>query len=168
MTCPGLGVTQPLPALALAVCLLSLCGNSAPGRILGQARDLLRRLRGKPGREPACSSCSAVIGVLNAAVGAYYYLRIVVTMYLEALHARRCRQPAACQLRRPSLHVRWAVSVLGLFPGPINRASRAAAVAAVVRGRHPRRRHRTAGPPSASGHSPGAQLIAARSGLCWR
>ena len=38
-------------------------------------------------------SLLAIIGVLNAAVGAYYYLRIVVMMYLRP--ARRTSCPAA-------------------------------------------------------------------------
>ncbi|MGZ3316422.1 MAG: hypothetical protein ACXU95_03885, partial [Isosphaeraceae bacterium] len=72
----------------------------------------------------------AVIGVLNAAVGAYYYLRIVVTMYLQP--ARQTVVP------RGGWPVALAVGacaslslILGLFPGPIARASRAAAQAAV-------------------------------------
>ena len=72
----------------------------------------------------------AIIGVLNAAVGAYYYLRIVVTMYLQP--ARQTVVPrggwpvalAVCACASLSL-------ILGLFPGPIARGSRAAALAAV-------------------------------------
>jgi NADH-quinone oxidoreductase subunit N len=71
-----------------------------------------------------------VIGVLNAAAGAYYYLRIVVTMYLRP--ARRDVQTTG------GLPVALAVGVcalgsllFGFFPGPISRASRASAMAAV-------------------------------------
>jgi NADH-quinone oxidoreductase subunit N len=75
----------------------------------------------------------AVIGVLNAAVGAYYYLRIVVLMYLS---------PAP---EREPIQVRggWPVAVavgacasltvaLGLFWTPVAATARSAARAAAA------------------------------------
>jgi NADH-quinone oxidoreductase subunit N len=73
----------------------------------------------------------AIIGVLNAAVGAFYYLRIVVLMYLSP-----SQQPV--QLRGG-----WPVAVsvgacagltvlLGLFWTPVAATARAAARAAVA------------------------------------
>src|SRR5262249_46827064 len=79
----GLGWIHPWPAVALAICLLSLSGipplmgfwakfEICPGALAAQTAD-----------ESWWFLLLAVIGVLNAAVGAYYYLRIVVLMYLS-------------------------------------------------------------------------------------
>ena len=75
----------------------------------------------------------AVIGVLNAAIGAYYYLRIVVAMYL------RQPDPHATTLTTrtpwPTQVAVWSCALLsllfGLMPAPIDRASREAAIASV-------------------------------------
>ena len=124
----GLGVTRPLPALALAVCLLSLSGIPPLAGFWGKLEIFSAAFAASP-EENGPLILLSVIGVLNAAVGAYYYLRIVVTMYLK---------PARQEVQTTGgLPVALAVAacalgslVFGLFPGPINRASRAAAMAA--------------------------------------
>ena len=60
----------------------------------------------------------AVIGVLNAAVAAYYYLRIISLMYFrEALATPRAEGGrGACVA---ALLCASAVLVLGFFPGPL-------------------------------------------------
>ena len=75
----------------------------------------------------------AVLGGLNAAVGAYYYLRIVVKMYLW---------PAAAGATRPEGRPAWPTAaavaacaglslLLGLFPAPLSIASRESGLAAI-------------------------------------
>jgi len=126
----GLGSTQPLPALALAICLLSLSGIPPLAGFWGKFEIFASAFAASPEDNSGPFTLLAVIGVLNAAVGAYYYLRIVVTMYLQP--ARQTVVP------RGGWPVALAVGacaslslILGLFPGPIARASRAAAQAAV-------------------------------------
>src|SRR5205823_5301200 len=77
----GLGSTQPLPALALAICLLSLSGIPPLAGFWGKFEIFASAIAASPEEEAGAFILLAVIGVLNAAVGAYYYLRIVVTMY---------------------------------------------------------------------------------------
>jgi NADH-quinone oxidoreductase subunit N len=74
----------------------------------------------------------AVIGVLNAAAGAYYYLRIVVLMYLRPA-------PSAPIVPRTGWPTAVAIGacaslslLIGLFPAPVARASRDAAVDATA------------------------------------
>jgi NADH-quinone oxidoreductase subunit N len=126
----GLGFTQPLPALALAICLLSLSGIPPLAGFWGKLEIFASAFAASPEENSGPFILLAVIGVLNAAVGAYYYLRIVVTMYL-----RPARQEI---LTRGGWPVALAVAacaslslILGFFPAPITRASRAAAEAAV-------------------------------------
>jgi NADH-quinone oxidoreductase subunit N len=126
----GLGSTQPLPALALAICLLSLSGIPPLAGFWGKFEIFASAFAASPEDNSGPFILLAVIGVLTAAVGAYYYLRIVVTMYL-----RPARQTVVPQGGWPvALAVGACASlslILGLFPGPIVRASRAAALAAV-------------------------------------
>ena len=72
----------------------------------------------------------AVIGVLNAAIGAYYYLRIVVLMYLRPAPAT----PINHRIAWPTLVAVGACAVLslllGLLPKPLVRATREATLAA--------------------------------------
>jgi NADH-quinone oxidoreductase subunit N len=127
----GLGSTQPLPALAMAICLLSLSGIPPLAGFWGKLEIFASALAASPEETSTPFILLAVIGVLNAAIGAYYYLRIVVNMYLR---------PARLDVRtRGGWPVAFAVGacatlslLLGLFPGPLARASRAAAVAAVT------------------------------------
>ena len=118
----GLGATRPLPALALAVCLLSLSGIPPLAGFWGKLEIFTAAFAASP-EENGPLVLLSVIGVLNAAVGAYYYLRIVVTMYLKP--ARQDVQTTG------GLPVALAVTacplgsfVFGLFPAPINRAAR--------------------------------------------
>ncbi|MGC8641848.1 MAG: NADH-quinone oxidoreductase subunit N [Isosphaeraceae bacterium] len=125
----GLAATRPLPALALAICLLSLSGIPPLAGFWGKLEIFSAAFAASPETNGPLIVLS-LIGVLNAAVGAYYYLRIVVTMYLR---------PARQELQTSGgVPVALAVTAcalgslfFGFFPGPINAASRQAALAAV-------------------------------------
>jgi len=130
----GLGRTHPATALAMAVCLFSLAGIPPLAGFLGKFELFAAAFAADPVAGSADGRLYwwlAVIGVLNSAIGAYYYLRIVVGMYL--------RPPVGEPLRA---HYAWpqalAVAtcavltvVLGVYPRPVLRATREAAVAAV-------------------------------------
>jgi NADH-quinone oxidoreductase subunit N len=127
----GLGSSQPVPALALAICLLSLSGIPPLAGFWGKLQVFAAALGASSEETPGAFVLLTVIGVLNAAVGAYYYLRIVVLMYFRpARHKIELRGgwPVALAVGACS-----SLSLLlGLYPAPIARASRAAAVAAVA------------------------------------
>jgi NADH-quinone oxidoreductase subunit N len=126
----GLGSTRPLAALALAVCLLSLSGIPPLGGFWGKFEIFTGAFAAGPDESFGPLFFLAVIGVLNAAVGAYYYLRIVVTMYL-----RPARQKVFTTGGWPVFAAVGACAslslIVGLYPAPVVRASRAAAEAAI-------------------------------------
>lgn len=129
----GLGRTQPLAALAMAICLFSLAGVPPLAGFWGKL-FLFTSALSVGGEHARLFTWLAILGVINAAIGAYYYLRIVVIMYLRAPdpHARpiEARAPWATRL---AVGACAALSVLiGLYAEPVNMASREAAVAAVT------------------------------------
>ncbi len=79
----GLGWTRPWPAAALAVCLLSLSGIPPLLGFWGKFEIFASALSAQDLSGSWNFVLLAVIGVLNSAIGAYYYLRIVVLMYLS-------------------------------------------------------------------------------------
>ena len=125
----GLGFTQPLPALALAICLLSLSGIPPLAGFWAKLQIFAAAFFASPDEHPGPFLLLAVIGVLNAAAGAYYYLRIVVAMYL-----RPAPQKVECRGGWPvALAIGACASLsllVGFYPTPVARASRAAALAA--------------------------------------
>ncbi|WP_165221517.1 NADH-quinone oxidoreductase subunit N [Aquisphaera insulae] len=128
----GLGATRPLAALALAICLLSLSGIPPLLGFMGKLTIFMAAFGANSDQDFGLLVGLAVIGVLNAAVGAYYYLRIVVGMYLKPSR------------QKVTVTGGWPVAVavgfcatltllLGLYPVPVSRAARESAVAAVTR-----------------------------------
>src|SRR5262250_853811 len=72
----GLGRSSPLLAAALAMFLLSLIGIPMTGGFFAKFYVFSAALR-------ANLIWLTIIGVLNSAIGAYYYLRIIVVMYMR-------------------------------------------------------------------------------------
>jgi NADH-quinone oxidoreductase subunit N len=127
----GLGWTQPWPALALAVCLLSLSGIPPLLGFWGKLEIFGAALAAGERTGSGAFLMLAVIGMLSAAAGAYYYLRIVVVMYFGS-----ATEPAtvwggwpvsAAVITCASLTV-----ILGLVTTPLTGAARAAARAALA------------------------------------
>lgn len=127
----GLGRTHPLYALAMALCLFSLAGVPPMAGFWGKFYVFASAFAASPDDESGMFTLLAVIGVLNAAIGAYYYLRIVVVMYLRPAPERpvqpRRRWPIAA-----AVGVCAGLSLFfGLYAQPITRASREAALVAI-------------------------------------
>jgi NADH-quinone oxidoreductase subunit N len=126
----GLGWTQPWPALALAICLLSLSGIPPLLGFWGKFEIFASAIAARSLDDSWSLLILAILGVLTSAVGAYYYLRIVVLMYLspatEQVQVRGGWPVAASVATCASLTV-----VLGLFWGAVAQPAREAAHAAV-------------------------------------
>jgi NADH-quinone oxidoreductase subunit N len=126
----GLGATHPWPALALSICLLSLSG--IPPLLGFWAKfEIFAALLAAGQRSDAGSfMVLAVIGMLSAAAGAYYYLRLIVVMYF-----RPCKEEVQIGGGWPvALAVGACASLtvmLGLFSAPLSGAAHAAAQAAM-------------------------------------
>jgi len=117
----GLGRRSPLLAATLTIFLLSLIGIPMTGGFFAKFYVFSAALQ-------ANLVGLTIIGVLNSAVGAYYYLRIIVVMYM-----REAREEIPATPVSPALGAALAISVaatlyLGLLPGRVLEfASRSAA-----------------------------------------
>jgi NADH-quinone oxidoreductase subunit N len=110
----GLGRRHPAAALPFALFLLSLAGVPPAAGFFGKFYIFRAAMYGGGG-----FYWLAVIGLLNSVVGAYYYLRVIVYMYM-----REPAPGAAVAVPMRSGYVAFAllacallVLVLGLFPG---------------------------------------------------
>ncbi len=109
----GLGVRQPMTAALLTIFLLSLIGVPLTGGFFGKFYIFKAAL-------DANLIWPTIIGLLNSAVAAYYYLRVIVVMYF--------REPGESTADLPPLApgvqaVLWgsalAILVLGIYPSVI-------------------------------------------------
>jgi NADH-quinone oxidoreductase subunit N len=70
----------------------------------------------------------AVVGVLMSVVSAYYYLRVVVTMYMREPPAAGDVWPAVAPASTMALAISAALVLgLGVYPGPVLAWARVAA-----------------------------------------
>jgi NADH-quinone oxidoreductase subunit N len=97
----GLGRRSPLLAATLTIFLLSLIGIPITGGFFAKFYVFSAALR-------ANLIWLTLIGVLNSAIGAYYYLRIMVVMYM-----REARTEVPVAPMSFGLAVALAVSILG-------------------------------------------------------
>jgi NADH-quinone oxidoreductase subunit N len=128
----GLARYQPGPALAMAVCLFSLAGIPPLIGFWGKFELFAAAFAVGVGPDGRLFFWLAVLGVLNSAIGAYYYLRIVVGMYLRAPVGEPLAPPRHAWPTGVAVASCAALTfVLGVYPAPILSATRAAAEAAV-------------------------------------
>ncbi|HYO82320.1 MAG TPA: NADH-quinone oxidoreductase subunit N [Bryobacteraceae bacterium] len=107
----GLGFRQPGTAAMLTVFLLSLIGVPLTGGFFGKFYVFKAALDGG-------LVWLTVLGLLNSAVAAYYYLRIIVVMYMhEPGESIETLQPIAPGLRMAMVVSAVATILLGVFPG---------------------------------------------------
>jgi NADH-quinone oxidoreductase subunit N len=111
----GMGGTRPWLAFVMAVFMLSLAGVPPLAGFFGKFFVFSAAVQGG-------YSWLAAIAMLNSAIGAYYYLRVVVTMYFEKPTADTVEATAEAAVPRNvpmalglTLAVVFTV-VLGVFP----------------------------------------------------
>ena len=128
----GAGWAQPWLGAGLAVCLLSLSGIPPLIGFWGKFEIFTSALAAQEMGE-SWFLWLAIVGVLNAAIGAYYYLRIVVLMYLSP----PAREPIGTRGGWPvaaSVAVCASLTVaLGVFWSPVASTARSAARSAMTR-----------------------------------
>lgn len=131
----GLARSHPVMALAMAVCLFSLAGIPPLAGFLGKFNLFVAAFEASNDADARMYQSLALIGVINSAIGAYYYLKIVVAMYTG--------EPTGEPLRP---HLSWPTAtaigtcstltlLLGLWGQPIYSAARDSAIALTL---HPR------------------------------
>jgi NADH-quinone oxidoreductase subunit N len=107
----GLGARRPIAAGILALALFGLAG--IPPTVGFTGKFLIFAAAIKAGEIPL-----AVIGILTAAVSAYYYLRVVVSIYLQTGPEMAIEQPTPAELA--VLGAAGVVIVfLGIYPTPL-------------------------------------------------
>jgi NADH-quinone oxidoreductase subunit N len=128
----GLGWSHPWPALGLSICLFSLSGIPPLAGFMGKFEIFAAAIAARARVDTSGFLMLAVIGMLTSAVGAYYYLRIVVVMYL-----RPSRQPVELAGGWPvALSVGACAGLtvlLGIFSAPLVHGARSAAESALAR-----------------------------------
>ncbi len=122
----GAARRHPWASLALAVCVLGLMGFPLTGGFFGKLYIFSAALAASDGPHATAMIALVVIGVLNAAVAAAYYLRILSTCYLGT--PPQGVFPMRCHALRFSLAA-CAILVLAAFivPGALFGPSRQAA-----------------------------------------
>jgi len=108
----GLGVRQPVTAALFTVFLLSLIGVPLTGGFFGKFYIFRAAL-------DANLVWLTVLGLLNSAVAAYYYLRIIVVMYFrEPGEAVATLPPPSTGIQAALWIATFATLFLGVFPAP--------------------------------------------------
>lgn len=126
----GLARSRPGIALGMATCLMSLAGLPPTLGFLGKFQVFQGILESANGPGGGAFLFLAVAMALNAAVGAYYYLKIAVAMYLGE-PGRRTRSYRVAPAPAVAMTVCALGSILfGLTPGVVTGPAREAAVAA--------------------------------------
>lgn len=108
----GLGRTSPILAATLTIFLLSLIGIPMTGGFFAKFYVFSAALR-------ANLVWLTIIGVLNSAIGAYYYLRVIVVMYM-----RESRKEVPVSPVSPGLGLALVLSLvatlyLGILPNRV-------------------------------------------------
>src|SRR3981081_1396374 len=110
----GLGRSSPLMAATLAIFLLSLIGIPMTGGFFAKfyvfSAAMKSHLIGL-----------TIIGVINSAVGAYYYLRIIVVMYMRESRKEVPRKPVPIGLACALAISTAATIYLGVLPNSVLR-----------------------------------------------
>ncbi len=118
----GLGARRPILAALLTIFLLSLIGIPLTGGFFGKFYIFRAAIHGE-------LIWLAVLGLLNTAVAAYYYLRVIVVMYMREPQTDVPLDPLPASVAAALLVSAAATFYLGLFPGRVlDFASRSAAL----------------------------------------
>jgi NADH-quinone oxidoreductase subunit N len=128
----GLAKSRPFYAFAMAICLFSLAGIPPLAGFIGKFNLFVAAFAASTDTDARMYQALAVIGVINSAIGAYYYLKIVVAMY----YRDPVGEPLAPRITWPTATAIGACAtltvVLGLWAQPIYSASRASAESLVL------------------------------------
>lgn len=108
----GLGSRHPFLAALLTIFLLSLLGIPLTGGFFGKFYIFRAAIN-------ADLIWLAVLGLLNSAVAAYYYLKIIVMMYMHEPKEAVPIDPLPSGIAATLVLAAAATFYLGIFPGPV-------------------------------------------------
>ncbi|MCZ6614816.1 MAG: NADH-quinone oxidoreductase subunit N [Chloroflexi bacterium] len=107
----GMGRRAPVVAAILAFAMLSLIGIPPTAGFMGKLYIFSAAIRSD-------LVWLAVAGVVNSALSAYYYLRVIRTMYLMPAESEE-RAPSSAPMRLALGLTGLGILVVGLVPGPL-------------------------------------------------
>jgi NADH-quinone oxidoreductase subunit N len=116
----GLGRSSPILAATLTIFLLSLIGIPITGGFFAKFYVFSAALQ-------ANLIGLTVIGLLNSAVGAYYYLRLIVSMYMREAREEVPVSPVPAGVAAALTISVIATIYLGVLPGRVLEYARSAA-----------------------------------------
>jgi NADH-quinone oxidoreductase subunit N len=116
----GLGRSSPLLAATLTIFLLSLIGIPMTGGFFAKFYVFSAAIKSN-------LIWLTIIGVLNSGIGAYYYLRIIVVMYMRESRKNTPVTPVPFPLGLALTACMIATLYLGLFPGKVLQYAQASA-----------------------------------------
>ncbi len=127
----GLGFLKPVPAIALVVCLFSLAGMPPLMGFWGKFGLFFAAVELDPiGPQGATirwwALALAVVGVINAAIAAAYYLRIIGRLYLGRAPAAPLPAQGGAGALLATMGCAIATVMIGLAPGPLTDAAQSA------------------------------------------
>jgi NADH-quinone oxidoreductase subunit N len=108
----GMGSRRPVLALALSFFMFSLAGLPPTAGFLGKYMIFEAAIR-------SGHHTLAVIGMLNATIAAYYYLRVIVAMYMREPEDEELPLPITPAMATVLLVSVAGVLYLGLLPGRV-------------------------------------------------
>jgi NADH-quinone oxidoreductase subunit N len=111
----GIGFLSPVLAFSLSLFLLSLLGMPLTAGFMGKVMVFTNAVR-------QGYVWLVVIGVLNTAISAYYYLRLIVVMFFRERNAPWDPPPIRASIGLALILTIASVFYLGLFPERVIRA----------------------------------------------
>lgn len=117
----GQGWKRPVPALALTICMFSLAGIPPFIGFIGKFMVFSAAVN-------AGLVWLAVIGVINSLVSAFYYLRVVYTLYMKAEPKQEIEVVPSLSITAAAALSAVGVVILGIYPTPLLAAAKIAAL----------------------------------------
>ena len=108
----GIGYSRPFQGAVLALAMFALAGIPPTAGFIGKFFIFYAAFRG--GEIPL-----AIVGILAAAVSAYYYLKVVVNLYMRPGEAAEAQGQASVTEAVALTAASAAILVIGVYPAPL-------------------------------------------------
>jgi NADH-quinone oxidoreductase subunit N len=129
----GIGFRAPALAFALSLFLLSLLGMPLTAGFMGKI--MVFRAALDVAKTDSRFYWLVVIGVINSAISAYYYLRLIIVMFFRERTSEWLSPRVPASLTLAIILTVLGVFYLGLFPGRVIDAFKRPTVAAIAEAR---------------------------------
>jgi NADH-quinone oxidoreductase subunit N len=130
----GIGFRAPALSFTLSIFLLSLLGMPLTAGFIGKVAVFASALNvGSSSAQSSLYTLMVVIGVLNTAISAYYYLRLIIVMFFRERTTEWAMPRIPASIALVLVITILGVFYLGLFPGRVLDAFKRKPAAAVTR-----------------------------------